>query len=105
MPVDPFEKAVHEMLPGLLAVGDDVDAGGLLGLQRDQRGVALAFAQVRRRRAATAPRASRGSASQEGFGRLPAMVVSSTVFSRSGAAAVVLGYRLATVNPCAEARR
>ena len=42
--VDPFDilqEAVHEMLPRLLAVGDDVDAGVLLQLDRQQRRVAL----------------------------------------------------------------
>ena len=39
--LDVFEKAVHEMLARLLAVGDDVDAGVLLLLQREQRRVGL----------------------------------------------------------------
>ena len=39
--VDEFEKAVHEMLARLLAVADDVDAGVLLQLDREQRGVEL----------------------------------------------------------------
>ena len=41
MPSTDFEKAVHEMLARLLAVGDDVDAAILLQLEREQRGVAL----------------------------------------------------------------
>ena len=36
---------MHEMLTRLLAVGDDVDAGILLHLQREQRRVALAFGE------------------------------------------------------------
>ena len=43
--VDACEKTVHEMLTRLLAVGDDVDAGILLNLQREQRRVALAFGE------------------------------------------------------------
>ena len=74
--VDEFEEAVDEMLARLLAVGDDVDAAILLQLEREQRGVALGRRRARRRRAATAPTAWFGSASQAGFGRLPAMVVS-----------------------------
>src|SRR5215208_1229205 len=34
--LDAFEKTVHEMLPRLLAVADDVDPGVLLQLQRQQ---------------------------------------------------------------------
>jgi hypothetical protein len=44
--VDRFEKAVHEMLARLLAVGDDVDAGVLLQLEREERGVALGLGQL-----------------------------------------------------------
>ena len=39
--VDEFEKAVHEMLARHLTLGDDVDAGVFLFLQREQRGVGL----------------------------------------------------------------
>src|SRR5580692_10033744 len=42
-PLDAFEKAMHEMLPRLLAVGNNIDAGVLLKLQRDQGRVALAL--------------------------------------------------------------
>jgi hypothetical protein len=38
---DRFEKAVHEVLARLLAVADDVDAGILLQLEREQRRVIL----------------------------------------------------------------
>ena len=55
--VDEFEKAVHEMLARLLAVGDDVDAAILLQLEREQGGVALGVVELARRRAATAPTA------------------------------------------------
>ena len=39
--VDEFEEAVDKMLARLLAVGDDVDAGILLLLEHEQRGVGL----------------------------------------------------------------
>ena len=39
--LDLLEKAVDEMLPRLLALGDDVDAGVLLQLYRQHGGVAL----------------------------------------------------------------
>ena len=65
--VDEFQEAVHEMLARLLAVGDDVDAGVLLQLHRQQGGVELAAA-----RSAPASRhcghSLSGSASQDGFG-------------------------------------
>ena len=44
--VDEFEKAVHEMLARHFAVADDVDAGVLLQLDREQRGVELALRQI-----------------------------------------------------------
>ena len=44
--VDEFEKAVDEMLARLLAVGDHVDAGVLLQLERQQRGVELAGREI-----------------------------------------------------------
>src|SRR5439155_27362927 len=43
--VDAFQKTVHEMLPRLLAVADDVDAGIFLELQGEQGGVALGFGE------------------------------------------------------------
>ncbi len=39
--VDRFEKTVDEVLARLLAVADDIDAGVLLQLDRQQRGVVL----------------------------------------------------------------
>ena len=39
--LDLFEEAVHEMLPGLFAVGDDIDPGVFLLLQHQQRCVPL----------------------------------------------------------------
>ena len=42
--IDAFDigqKAMHEMLPRLLALGDDVDAGVLLQFYRQHGGVAL----------------------------------------------------------------
>ena len=44
--VDVFEEAVDEMLPELLAVGNDVDARIFLGLDPHQGGVALALPQL-----------------------------------------------------------
>ena len=44
--VDEFQEAVNEMLARLLAVGDDVDAGVLLELHREQRGVELACFEI-----------------------------------------------------------
>jgi len=43
-------KTVDEMLPGLLALGDDVDPGVFLQLDRDQRGVALGARELLARR-------------------------------------------------------
>ena len=79
--VDEFEKAVHEMLARHLAVGDDVDAGILLLLQREQRRVGLGGGKL----VAGSRHCGQslfGSASQDGFGRLPAMVVSNIVASQ-----------------------
>src|ERR1700730_11581004 len=42
-PLDVFEKAVHEVLTRLLAIGDNIDPGALLLLQRQQRRVALSL--------------------------------------------------------------
>jgi len=39
--LDVFEKAVHEVLTRLLAIGDNIDPGILLLLQRQQCRVAL----------------------------------------------------------------
>ena len=44
--LDLLQKAVDEMLARLLALGDDVDAGVLLQLDRQQRGVALGARQL-----------------------------------------------------------
>ena len=43
--VDPGEKPMNEMLSRLFAVGDDIDAGVLLLLQRQHGGVALGFGE------------------------------------------------------------
>jgi hypothetical protein len=77
--VDEFQEAVNEMLARLLAVGDHVDAGILLQLQRQQRGVELARSEVCARRARHCGHSLSGSASQDGFGRLPAMVVGNII--------------------------
>ncbi len=45
--LDRLEEAVHEVLPRLLAVGDDVDAGVLLRLQPEERRVALRLGERR----------------------------------------------------------
>ena len=70
------EKAVDEMLARLLAVGDDVDAGILLLLEGEQRRVALGLGQ---RLAVVPPGRPQhlGLGQPRGFGRLPAIVVSS----------------------------
>ena len=44
--LDEFEEAVDEMLARLLAVAHHVDAGVLLQLERDQRGVELAGVEI-----------------------------------------------------------
>src|SRR3982750_1328652 len=44
-PLDAFQKAMHEMDAGLLAIGDDVDAGVFLLFEPDQSRVALAASQ------------------------------------------------------------
>ncbi len=72
---DRFEETVHEVLPRLLAVADDVDAGVFLRLDPQQRRVALALGQRLTRELPLRPQLV-GSASQDGLGRLPAMVVS-----------------------------
>ena len=74
--LDVFEKAVHEMLTRLLAVGDDTDPGVFLLLQH--RSVASRLAST-----SASPSSCQGAhnigglASQAGFGKLPAIVVSS----------------------------
>jgi hypothetical protein len=45
--VDELEKAVHEVLARLLAVGDDLDAAVLLQLEREQGRVALGILECR----------------------------------------------------------
>ena len=97
--VDAFEKAVHEMLPRLLAVADDVDAGVLLELQREQRGVALALARAPRRRAATAPRASAARQARRASAGCRRWWFRARCSLARGAAVAVLGYRCEPVNP------
>ena len=77
--VDLFEKAVHEMLPRLFAVGDDVDAGVFLQLDRLRGGVELAVLQAAAPESFHGAHSLLGSASQAGFGRLPAIVVGNSV--------------------------
>ena len=45
--VDGLQKAVDEVLPRLLAVGDDVDAGVFLLLDGDERGVEFGGLKLR----------------------------------------------------------
>ena len=72
-----FEEAVDEMLPRLFALGDDVDAGVFLDLDRQQRGVALAGQLLALIFHGAHSRF--GSASQSGFGSDPAMVVGNSM--------------------------
>ena len=67
---------MHEVLARLLAVGDDVEAGVLLLLQPQQRGVALGALELGRPARATPARACWSRPARPGFGRLPAIVVS-----------------------------
>ncbi len=81
-PLDVLEKAVHEMLARLLAVADDVDAGILLQLDREQRRIEFSgfeFAPDSRQ----AGHSFCGSASQIGFGSLPETVVGNSVIGRA----------------------
>src|SRR3989454_4193445 len=55
--LDVLEEAVDEGVPALLAVGDDVDARGLLLAERGPHGVALALRQGRARPAPRRPEA------------------------------------------------
>ena len=66
------------MLARLLAVGDDVDAGVLLIFSASSVASRLPSASCLAVEPPRRPQPS-GSASQEGFGRLPAIVVSSTL--------------------------
>src|SRR6266404_6402736 len=72
-----FEKAVHEVLTRLLAVGDNIDPGILLLLQRQQCRAALCLNERASPSSCQGAHNMRGLANQLGFGRLPAIVVSS----------------------------
>src|SRR5581483_6477095 len=54
-----LEKTVHEMLARLLAVRDDLDAGVFLGLEPEERGVALGLCQLLAAGAPGGPKLSR----------------------------------------------
>ena len=72
--VDEFQEAVHEMLARLFAVADDVDAGIFLPFDGKQ---AWRRASPRRAHRPCSRHCGHnlfGSASQDGFGRLPATV-------------------------------
>ena len=75
--LDLLEKPVDEMLPRLLAIGDDVDA------RHPPAASAISSVASRLASASASPSTRHGaqsicgSASQDGFGRLPAIVVSS----------------------------
>jgi hypothetical protein len=53
--LQPLQEAVHEVLPRLLAVRDDIDAGGLLVLQGDEHRIALGGDEVGGRHAPGRP--------------------------------------------------
>ena len=71
--VDEFQKAVDEMLARLLAVADDVDAGVFLQFDCEQVASSLAAASSSPCRRHCG-HSLFGSASHDGFGRLPATV-------------------------------
>src|SRR5436853_4779144 len=57
--LDELEEAVDEVLPRLLAVGDDVEPGVLLRLEPEERGVALRLLQLLARRPPGRPELAR----------------------------------------------
>ena len=73
--VERLDERRDEMPAGLLAVGHDVDAGVLLVAQHEAHRVALALGERVALEAPGRPQLVRGSASHEGLGRLPAIVV------------------------------
>jgi hypothetical protein len=73
--LDVFEEAVHEMLTRLLAIGDNIDPGILLLLQRQKLRVVLSLGGASPSNCQGAYNI-RGLASHAGFGKLPAIVVS-----------------------------
>ena len=79
--VDPLQKAVHEMLARLFAVADDVDAAILLQLDREDAWRRACLRRAPRPAGARPAHSFSGSASHDGFGRLPAMVVSNMMMS------------------------
>ncbi len=82
--LDPLQEAVDEMLARLLALGDDVDAGILLQLDRQHRGVALGAGELVAFDFQGA-HSMFGSASHSGLGKEPAIVVGNSMgASRSG---------------------
>ena len=79
MPSTLLQKAVDEMLARLLALGDDVDAGVFLQLQRQQGGVALGARRVPSPLDFQGAHSVFGSASHSGFGSEPAIVVGNSM--------------------------
>ena len=76
---------MNEMLPRLLALGDDVDPGILLQFHRQQRGVAFCPRQFVARGFPGRPQLL-GSASHSGFGSEPAIVVGNSMGAPPGGA-------------------
>ena len=81
--LDLLQEAVDEMLAGLLALGDDVDAGILLQLDRQHGGVALGAGELVALDFQGA-HSMLGSASHSGFGREPAIVVGNSMGASGG---------------------
>ena len=81
--VDLGQEAVHEMLPRLLAVAHDVDAGLFLAADRQQRWRRPWPRTVAGRTSVQGAHRTLGVASHEGLGRLPARVVSNMFLPRS----------------------
>ncbi|MGP6159780.1 MAG: hypothetical protein ACLPYS_20165 [Vulcanimicrobiaceae bacterium] len=74
---------MNEVPAGLLAVGDDVEAGALLFEQRDADRTVLASRNSSPARRQSGHRRS-GWASQPGLGKLPAIVVGKSMARPSG---------------------
>ena len=95
--LDRLEKAVDEMLPRLLAVGDDVDAGILLQLQRQDAWRRAWRGRVRRRPISTAPTACSARRA------IPASAASRRSWSET-ASGFSLGVSLRLSLPCSRRR-
>ena len=91
--LDLLEEAVHEVLARLFAVADHVEAGVLLRLDPQQRGVELGLVARPAPSSRHCGQSFSVSASQAGLGRLPAMAAGNSV-GACGMAAVRSGGRL-----------